>query len=140
MLVSIGGDIATAGPAPAGGWQVKVADSHAAAPAAPGQLVTIFSGGLATSGTTVRRWEQGGQVMHHIVDPRAGQPAKEVWKTVSVAASNCVDANTASTASIVRGESAPAWLSTLGLSARLVRPDGSVTAVSGWPVEATVAA
>ena len=56
--------------------------------------------------------------------PRTGEPAAPVWRTVSVAAASCVDANTASTAAIVRGASAPQWLESLGLPARLVDPSG----------------
>ena len=74
--------------------------------------------------------------MHHIVDPRSGAPAGEVWRTVSVAAGTCVEANTASTAAIVRGESALAWLERAGLAARLVRPDGTTATTGGWPAEA----
>ncbi|HWC40345.1 MAG TPA: FAD:protein FMN transferase [Acidimicrobiales bacterium] len=133
VLVSLGGDIAIAGDPPAGGWAVRVADSHAAGPAAAGETVQVYAGGLATSSTTVRRWERGGEEVHHIVDPRTGRSAEVVWRTVSVAAANCVDANVAATAAIVRGERSPAWLRSLGLPARLVRPDGSVVRVAGWP-------
>jgi thiamine biosynthesis lipoprotein len=52
---------------------------------------------------------------------------------VSVAASSCVDANAASTAAIVRGESAPQWLEGLGLPSRLVTVDGEVLEIGGWP-------
>jgi FAD:protein FMN transferase len=139
VLVSLGGDIATAGEAPSAGWVVKVADWHGSGPGAPGQTVQIESGALATSSTTVRRWSRAGTTVHHIVDPRTSRPAPVVWRTVSVAAASCVDANTASTAAIIRGERSPAWLSGLGLPARLVRPDGSVTAVAGWPAEQVAA-
>ena len=63
-----------------------------------------------------------------------GEPAAPVWRTVSVAAASCVDANTASTAAIVRGASAPQWLEALGLPARLVDPSGGVVTVGAWPV------
>jgi thiamine biosynthesis lipoprotein len=139
VLVSLGGDIATAGEAPGPGWSVKVTDWHGAGPGAPGQTVKIESGGLATSSTTVRRWSRGGRDVHHIVDPATGSPAEVVWRTVSVAAADCVDANIASTAAIIRGERSPAWLSRLGVPARLVRPDGSVTVVGGWPAEQVAA-
>jgi thiamine biosynthesis lipoprotein len=56
-----------------------------------------------------------------------------VWRTVTVAAATCVEANTASTASLVLGDEAPAWLTRLGLPARLVALDGAVTALCGWP-------
>ena len=133
VLVSLGGDIAVAGPAPAGGWRIRVTDDHAAGPAAAGQTVAITSGGLATSSTTVRAWSRDGRRMHHIVDPATGQPARSCWRTVSVAAGTCTDANAASTAAIVRGAAAAAWLEDLALPARLVREDGSVQVTAGWP-------
>jgi thiamine biosynthesis lipoprotein len=58
-----------------------------------------------------------------------------VWRTVTVAASSCADANAASTAAIVLGSCAGAWLATLGLPARLVAADGSVVRSGGWPTE-----
>ncbi|MGI8921780.1 MAG: FAD:protein FMN transferase [Solirubrobacteraceae bacterium] len=132
-LVNLGGDLAVAGPAPSGGWPVRVTDDHAAPFSAPGQTVSIQSGGIATSSTTVRRWHAGSRQMHHIIDPATSQPAQEVWRTVSVAAASCVDANTASTAAIVRGEAAPTWLAELGLPARLVWGDGVVVLAGAWP-------
>jgi FAD:protein FMN transferase len=133
VLVSLGGDIAVAGPAPEDGWRVRVTDDHAAPASAPGQTVTISSGGLATSSTTVRTWKVGGRPVHHIIDPATGEPARSCWRTVSVAAGSCTDANTASTAAIIRGPAAPDWLHDIGLPARLVRYDGSVETTAGWP-------
>jgi thiamine biosynthesis lipoprotein ApbE len=135
-LVNLGGDIALAGPAPAGGWPIRVTDDHRSAATAEGQTIALAGGGLATSSTTVRRWRAGDAELHHIVDPRTGAPAAEVWKTVSVAAGTCVEANSASTAAIVRGEKAVAWLERAGLPARLVRRDGATTYTCGWPEEA----
>jgi thiamine biosynthesis lipoprotein len=132
-LVSLGGDIAMAGTAPAGGWSVRVTDDHAAPLDAPGQTVSLLSGGLATSGTTVRRWRRGGRDVHHLLDPATGQPADAPWRTVSVAAASCVDANTASTAAVILGARAPAWLDRQGLPARLVATDGAVTCLCDWP-------
>jgi thiamine biosynthesis lipoprotein len=135
VLVGLGGDLACAGEAPEGGWRVRIADDHRAPIDAPGQAVTITCGGLATSGTSVRRWSRGGQRMHHIVDPSSSQPAAEYWRAVSVVAGSCTDANIASTASIVLGADAPDWLAARTLPARLVRIDGRVTTVGGWPHE-----
>ncbi|HEY4412087.1 MAG TPA: FAD:protein FMN transferase [Gaiellaceae bacterium] len=135
VLVNLGGDIAVAGPPLAGGWPVLVTDDHRAPSPADGQVIGISAGGLATSSTTVRRWRTNEGAVHHLVDPRTGRPAAEVWRTASVAAGSCVDANMASTAAIVLGEDAPAWLERLGLAARLVRPDGRVTLTGGWPAE-----
>ena len=136
VLVNLGGDIAAAGMAPPGGWAVYVTDDHRAPPDARGQTLAIGAGGLATSSTTVRRW---GPDTHHIIDPRTGLPADSPWRTVSVAAASCVDANVASTAAIVLGEEAPGWLEARGLPARLVDQDGETLAVAGWPQELTPA-
>jgi len=133
VLVNLGGDIATAGPPDAGGWAVHVTDDHRAGPDAPGQTIAITGGGLATSSTTVRRWLNGDRVMHHIFDPETGQPVESVWRTASVAASSCVDANIASTAALVLGHSAPGWLSERGLPSRLVTVAGEAHVVAGWP-------
>jgi thiamine biosynthesis lipoprotein len=136
VLVSLGGDTAVAGIAPAGGWRIRVQDRTTMPdepPDGPSQVVAIRDGGLATSSTSARRWRHGGDVVHHILDPRTARPAADVWRTVSVAAATCADANTAATASIIRGMQAPAWLASLGLPARLVAQDGTVTTVAGWP-------
>jgi FAD:protein FMN transferase len=135
VLVNLGGDVAIAGPPPDGGWRVRVCDDHANPSAGPGQTVAIPAGGLATSSTTVRRWSAGGVELHHIIDPRTGGSAQVTWRTVTVTAGSCVDANAASTASIVRGSGAPEWLENLGLPSRLVAPDGTVLEVAGWPRE-----
>ena len=104
-------------------------------PRGPSTVVAIRDGGLATSSTAARRWQRGGDVLHHILDPRTGLPAAPVWRTVSVAAATCADANTAATASVIRGRQAPAWLASLNLPARLVEPNGTVQTVAGWPAD-----
>jgi len=81
----------------------------------------------------VRTWRRGGRALHHIVDPVTGEPAAPVWRTVTVAAATCVDANTAGTAAVVLGERAVPWLRSTGLPARLVALDGTVVRVGGWP-------
>ncbi|MGH7687319.1 MAG: FAD:protein FMN transferase [Candidatus Dormibacteria bacterium] len=133
VLVNLGGDIAVAGAAPAGGWPVRVTDDHAAAADAPGQTVAITAGGLATSSTTVRAWSAGGSPVHHIVDPRTGAPAPVVWRTASATGSTCLEANAATTAAIVLGELAAAWIRERGIPARLVGRDDSVLHLNGWP-------
>jgi FAD:protein FMN transferase len=140
VLVSLGGDIATAGAPYDDGWAIHVTDDHRAGADAPGQTITIASGGLATSSITVRRWLRDGRVMHHILDPATGQPVEPVWRTASVAASSCVDANVASTAALVRGRSALQWLSELQLPARLVGVGGEVHVLGGWPEDRRSAA
>ena len=142
VLVSVGGDIALAGPAPDEGWRVFMAEDSATPPDAAGEVAVLRDGALATSSTTVRRWRRGESLLHHIVDPRTGVPADGPWRTVAVIAATCVDANIAATAAIVLGTDAVDWLSTTGLPARLVSTDGDIIRVGGWPepAESTTAA
>ena len=134
-LVSLGGDLAIAGPVPDEGWEIRVTDDHRAELSAPGQSITLRAGGLATSSTTVRRWHTGSGPAHHLVDPATGRSATGVWRTVSVTAASCLDANIASTAAIIRGERAVEWLESLGLPSRLVSASGTVRHVAGWPTD-----
>jgi thiamine biosynthesis lipoprotein len=136
VLVDLGGDISVAGPAPPGGWSIGISDDHRDEGSNPDEAVSISSGGLATSSTTVRRWIAGREPCHHIVDPRTGTSARVVWRSASVAAGSCLHANTASTAAIVRGGAAPAWLGGLRLPSRLVRADGQIVRLCGWRREA----
>jgi thiamine biosynthesis lipoprotein len=130
VLINLGGDIATAGPAPEGGWQVLVHDDDDDSATSVG-----LPGGsaLATSSTVRRRWRRGDDLVHHILDPGTGRSADPVWRTVSVAAQTCFAANTVSTAAIVRGWRALDWIGALGMSARLVDSDRMVHTVGGWP-------
>jgi thiamine biosynthesis lipoprotein len=139
VLVSLGGDIAVAGLPPAGGWCVRIADEHSAPLDAPGPVVSFDRGGLATSGTAVRRWPTDRGDAHHVLDPRTGAPARTPWRTVTVAAATCLDANVASTAAVVLGRDAADWLRHRGVPARLRAADGSVVHVGGWPAEAEAA-
>jgi thiamine biosynthesis lipoprotein len=132
VLVSLGGDIATAGQPPADGWPVAIADSSLAGGTAA-HVIRLAAGAVATSSITCRQWRRGGQRMHHIVDPRTGYPASGPWRTVSVAAASCAMANAAATATIVLGPDARAWLTGTGLPARLVRHDGTIRLLGGWP-------
>ncbi len=133
VLVSLGGDIATAGQPPASGWPVAIADSSLPGAAPAAQVIRLAAGAMATSSVTCRQWRHGGQPMHHIVDPRTGYPASGPWRTASVAAPDCAMANAAATAAIVAGQDALAWLTEAGLPARLVSHDGTVRLLGGWP-------
>lgn len=127
VLVSLGGDLATAGP---DAWEVFVQDL----PDDPSTQVRLSGGwAMATSSTQKRRWSSGSLELHHILDPRTSLPAEPVWRSATVAAPDCVSANMASTAAIVRGERALPWLRRLGYPSWLVRDGGEVLAINGWP-------
>lgn len=140
VLVSLSGDIAMSGPAPEGGWVVLVTDDHREGPDSANpvaQTVSLTGGGLATSSTTVRRRETAdGRSVSHVVDPLTWRPVTPVWRTVTVAAGDCVTANTATTAAIVLGDRARAWLESIALPCRLVGVDGDVLALGDWPLPA----
>ncbi|MFP5312086.1 MAG: FAD:protein FMN transferase, partial [Actinomycetes bacterium] len=137
VLVGLGGDFASAGPGPGtegtpGSWQILVQDL----PADPAQQISLAPGfALATSSTQKRRWKHQGRQVHHILDPRFGLPAEAVWRSVTVAAPTCLEANAFSTAAIVRGFAAVEWFRREGIPARLVDSRGRVTTTGGWPVE-----
>ncbi|MEU6374811.1 FAD:protein FMN transferase [Streptomyces sp. NPDC046909] len=139
VLVSLGGDTAVAGRPPRGGWQIRVQDVTGTVEETPAEgpyaTVGLHSGGLATSGTAARNWRRGDQNLHHIVDPRTGLPVRSPWRTVSVAAPTCAEANAASTAALVKGEGAETWLTRRGLPARLVSQEGLVVTTPGWPTD-----
>ena len=127
VLIELGGDLAVAGDK--ADWQVLVAERSGES----GQQITLHSGGLATSTTTVRRWPAGDRSVHHILDPATGRPAAGPWRTVTVAAGSALQANTCSTAAIVLGARAPDWLAGQRVAARLVDQAGTITTVWGWP-------
>ncbi|MBF5081220.1 FAD:protein FMN transferase [Quadrisphaera sp. INWT6] len=131
-LVSIGGDVATAGREPSGGWQVRVQDGDGE----PASLLAVGGvRGVATSSTLHRRWATPAGPAHHVLDPATGLPAEPVWRTASVVAPSCAEANALSTAALVLGAAAPAWLAEQHATARLVGDDGDVVLVGPWPAE-----
>jgi FAD:protein FMN transferase len=133
ILVSLGGDIATAGIAPDGGWRILIAEDSEIPADAEGETVALSGGAIATSSTTVRRWRRADRELHHLVDPRTGQPVVSPWRTVTVVADTCVRANTEATAAIVRGDAGLDQLAATGLPARLVDTDGRIVRLNGWP-------
>jgi thiamine biosynthesis lipoprotein len=132
VLVSLGGDIATSGRAPRGGWQIDVQDL----PADPSCRISVGGGtAVATSSTQRRTWTRNGATVHHIIDPQTGMSAPSLWRSASVAGPSCLVANALSTAAIVWGSAAPQRLATHRLPARLVSADGGVIVLGGWPAE-----
>jgi thiamine biosynthesis lipoprotein len=128
-LVSVGGDVRIAA-ADREPWEIAVSERHGGAVQ---QQIRLTQGGLATSSTRVRRWSHDGTVRHHLVDPRTGRPAAEVWRTVTATGPTCVAANTAATAAVVLGADAPAWLADRGVAARLQPAHGRVVVTGTWP-------
>lgn len=104
------------------------------------RAVDLLNAGLATSGIGRRRWQGEDGPHHHIIDPRTGTSARTCWTSVTVVAASAAAANTAATASLIRGEDATGWLTSLGLDAWLVGPGGHCAMVGAWAVSEEVAA
>ncbi len=133
VIVEMGGDVAVRGHSPEGPWAIGVSDSlHLTGAEA---RVTIEYGGVATSSTTTRTWHASGQLVNHIVDPRTGSFAVGPYATATVSARNCLLANAFATAALLWGEDATYHVAQAGWSARLVRGDGTIDFVGGWPLE-----
>jgi thiamine biosynthesis lipoprotein len=132
VLVNLGGDLAVAGCHGDRPFTVVLAEDHRDT---DGPHVLVGDGGIATSTTKVRRWVHSGQNWHHLLDPDTGRPTEGPWRTVTAAAATCLAANTATTATIVKGVGGWHWLAATGLPARLVGTDGQLHTVNDWPAE-----
>jgi len=112
-FVAAGGDIAARGGAVIG---------------LPGAgALNLRQGGVATSGSTRRRWRRNGQLQHHLIDPATGRPSGLIWSLVTVAAATCRDADVAAKAAFLLGADGPGWLDERNLPGRFSSPAGVVT-------------
>lgn len=137
VLIEIGGDVAVRGRGPNGAWSIGVSEDLVISGHEP--RVNLTNAGVATSSTTVRAWRAGGQHVHHIIDPRTGSPASGPYVTATVAAESCQRANAFATAALIWGEDAPYYLAQARCAARLVRVDGVMDYIGGWPVDEVAA-
>lgn len=133
VVIEIGGDVAVRGDGPEGPWAIAVSDSLNLNGREP--RITLRTGGVATSSRSVRTWSVGATTVNHIIDPRTGSFAHGDYTTASVTASDCVLANSFATAALLWNNDAAYHIAQAGWSARLVRIDGTVEFVGGWPEE-----
>lgn len=125
--VSAGGDMQLISLPPGeGAWRVELED-----PRQPERILAVLRlppGGVATSTTTRRAWRQGGVLRHHIIDPRCGLPVESPWLSVSVHASQLVQAEAFAKALLIAGpRGAPELAARLpGLRYLAVLEDGSL--------------
>ncbi|WP_207556013.1 FAD:protein FMN transferase [Intrasporangium flavum] len=131
VVVSVGGDVRAVRPPDAAHtrWTVGVAHTPDAEPVAH---VLLTDGGLATSSVAARRWTRAGRRWTHLVDPRTLGPVAGPWRTVCATGTTCVAANVATTAAMVLGVDAPAWLEARGAAALLLAHDGVAHATATW--------
>lgn len=136
VVVEIGGDVAVRGPGPDGLWAIGVGDSLHLTGREP--RVGIERGGIATSSLQTRTWRAGGRVVNHVIDPRTGECANGPYTSATVSASSCVIANAFATSALLWGEDAAYHVAQAGWAGRLVRRDGAVEYVGGWPEDEVV--
>ncbi|HEX3245895.1 MAG TPA: FAD:protein FMN transferase [Chloroflexota bacterium] len=126
-LVDAGGDIAMRGiPPHDDGWTIGIAD-----PLSPDDdltQITVRERGVATSGIEYRRWQQGGIIRHHIIDPRSGEPAITDLLSVTVIARRAEEANLHALVALIHGAiDGQRYLDAQPeVDGLLVRADGSV--------------
>ena len=125
-LVSAGGDLAVRGPRPDGPWAVAIAT-------ADGPLtLALERGGLATSGTDRRRWNRGGRVAHHAIDPGHGRAATTDLVRATAVAVTAAEADALATALLVAGSPEAGRLADRwGVPAALVGEDGGLELAGG---------
>ena len=88
LLLDAGGDVAAGGRVREGGWRVGIEDP-VDPEGSPVAVVNISRGAIATSSISVRNWTSpDGQRVHHLLDPRTGEPARTGLVAVTVAGSD----------------------------------------------------
>lgn len=126
--VGVGGDVRVGGRAPAGGWEIQLADPGGG----PQRTVAITTGALVTSTTAIRNWWRAGRRLHHIVDPGSGVPANTGVQAVIASAAETWWAEGIAKAALINGRDAGTRLMTAcGVAGWIVADDGSWTDVGG---------
>jgi thiamine biosynthesis lipoprotein len=84
LLIEAGGDVIVDGPSPDGpAWRIGIEDPSGGEPLA---VIGLRNASVATSSTSVRRWRApDGRDVHHLIDPRTGEPGGGGLVAVSVA-------------------------------------------------------
>jgi len=117
-LVNAGGDIAVRD----GSWPVGV-DTL---------TLELSNCGLATSGRDRRHWRRGDRELHHLIDPRTGEPADSDVLRVTVVASDAVEAEIAAKALFLSGaEGARRQADAAGMPAVIVTANGRTMLAGG---------
>jgi thiamine biosynthesis lipoprotein len=88
LQLEAGGDLVIHGEAPQGGaWQIGVEDPNGSRQ--PLAVIAATDGAVVTSSTAVRRWTtDDGRAVHHLIDPRTGEPGGDGLMAVTVAAAD----------------------------------------------------
>jgi thiamine biosynthesis lipoprotein len=126
--VNIGGDLRVDGEGPgAGSWVVAV-DGPRHPP-----VLSLATGGVATSSRLRRRWWRAGRALHHIIDPVTGAPADTPLGSATVIAGDAWRAEVLATAVLVAGgrDQAARLVETAGATGLVVAAPGAWYALPG---------
>ena len=66
-------------------------------------VLHVMPGAVATSSITKRQWKHNGQLKHHLIDPRSGQPAVTEWLSTTVWAESAAEAEVYAKALLIAG-------------------------------------
>lgn len=128
-LVNAGGDLAVCGlPQDADHWSIAV----------PGKdlywALPLRQGAMATSGVGKRRWLQGKEQRHHLLDPHTGLPARSGLWSVTVVAGRCVQAEISAKVAFILGcEEGKKFLERHQLAGLFVAANGEWETGDRWP-------
>lgn len=128
-LMNCGGDISMSGPLLDGSpWEIGVYKPFDRESDYVAMLFFERGCGVASSATDRRRWMQGDQARHHIIDPRAGEPAVSDVVSATVVAPTAVEAEAAAKSILIRGSmDGLDWLeANPALAGLLILEDGEI--------------
>jgi thiamine biosynthesis lipoprotein len=133
VLVGLGSDAASAGPAPDGGWTVAVTDragrrSTSVNLPAGAALATSHFAARSPGATTGDPDDRPG----HLIDPHTGRAPVQVWRMVTAIGFTSLEASTYTAAALIRGASARSWLNQLWVPARMITTQDDVITVGTW--------
>ncbi|MDO9535074.1 MAG: FAD:protein FMN transferase [Bacillota bacterium] len=131
LFINAGGDISIKGTKPTGDrWRIAVQDPRS--PEEWAAIIEMNEGSVATSGDYQRFFEEGGELFHHIIDPRTGFPAGNV-SSVSIVAPDTLMSDALSTAVFVLGlEKGLELLESLdGVDGVIIDKQGKIHVTSG---------
>ncbi|MFU8796996.1 MAG: FAD:protein FMN transferase, partial [Dehalococcoidia bacterium] len=126
-LVDIGGDIRAIGTTT---WSIGIAD-----PRVEGRLLGVIelqSGAIATSGDYQRYHLIGAERVHHIIDPRTGEPARGSM-SITIVATDTLAADALSTGIFVMGpDEGKILLDAIGVAGLMIDSEGRITTSDSW--------
>jgi len=102
FLIEAGGDCYLAGTGPVDGrWNVAVEDP--AGGADPVAVLSLSDQACTTSSTRYRSWRVAGRPVHHLIDPRTGEPGTGGVRAVTIVDADPAHAEVWSKALFIRG-------------------------------------